>query len=223
MDVVGVFRMKVTVDKSVLCKRYAGFTVALLVCALGVALVTNACLGTSPITSLPYALSAIFPLSLGTVTFLSNICFLVVQKALLGRYFTVGHLMQIPAVFLFGVFIDGWMWATSYLMTDVYWQQMLMCLVGSMVLGLGVSLEIISNATVLPGEGMVVAIVFRTHKNFGNIKVLVDSSMVLAAVLLSLAVLHTIVGLREGTIISAVLVGPLLLPLDAPSGPPVLG
>ena len=203
MDVVGVFRMKVTVDKSVLCKRYAGFTVALLVCAL----VTNACLGTSPITSLPYALSAIFPLSLGTVTFLSNICFLVVQKALLGRYFTVGHLMQIPAVFLFGLFIDGWMWATSYLVTDVYWQQMLMCLVGSMVLGLGVSLEIISNATVLPGEGMVVAIVFRTHKNFGNIKVLVDSSMVLAAVLLSLAVLHTIVGLREGTIISAVLVG----------------
>ena len=188
--------MKVSVDKSVLCKRYAGFTVALLVCALGVALVTNACLGTSPITSLPYALSAIFPLSLGTVTFLSNICFLVVQKALLGRYFTVGHLMQIPAVFLFGLFIDGWMW-----------QQMLMCLVGSMVLGLGVSLEIISNATVLPGEGMVVAIVFRTHKNFGNIKVLVDSSMVLAAVLLSLAVLHTIVGLREGTIISAVLVG----------------
>ncbi len=186
--------MKVTVDKSVLCKRYAGFTVALLVCALGVALVTNACLGTSPITSLPYALSAIFPLS-------------VVQKALLGRYFTVGHLMQIPAVFLFGLFIDGWMWATSYLVTDVYWQQMLMCLVGSMVLGLGVSLEIISNATVLPGEGMVVAIVFRTHKNFGNIKVLVDSSMVLAAVLLSLAVLHTIVGLREGTIISAVLVG----------------
>ena len=129
-------------------------------------------------------MSAIFPLSLGTVTFLSNICFLVVQKALLGRYFTVGHLMQIPAVFLFGLFIDGWMWATSYLVTDVYWQQMLMCLVGSMVLGLGVSLEIISNATVLPGEGMVVAIVFRTHKNFGNIKVLVDSSMVLAAVLL---------------------------------------
>ena len=47
-------------------------------------------------------------------------------KALLGRYFTVGHLMQIPAVFLFGLFIDGWMWATSYLVTDVYWQQMLM-------------------------------------------------------------------------------------------------
>ena len=60
------------------------------------------------------------------MTFLSNICFLVVQKALLGRYFTVGHLMQIPAVFLFGLFIDGWMWATSYLVTDVYWQQMLM-------------------------------------------------------------------------------------------------
>ena len=33
------------------------------------------------------------------------------------------------------------------------------------------------------------------------------AALVLAAVLLSLAVLHTIVGLREGTIISAVLVG----------------
>lgn len=199
--------MRKPVEKSVWCRRYAGCAVALLICALGVALVTNACLGTSPITSLPYALSVIFSLSLGTLTFLANICFLVVQKILLGRYFTPGHLMQIPAVFLFGVFIDGWMWATSYLMTDVYWQQMLMCLVGSMVLGLGVSLEIISNATVLPGEGMVVAIVFRTHRNFGNIKVLVDSSMVLVAAILSLSVLHTVVGLREGTVISAILVG----------------
>ncbi len=133
--------------------------------------------------------------------------------------------MQIPAVFLFGLFIDGWMWATSYLVTDVYWQQMLMCLVGSMVLGLGVSLEIISNATVLPGEGMVVAIVFRTHKNFGNIKVLVDSSMVLAAVLPRwpscipswAARGHHHLGRAGGH------ERPLLLPLDASSGSALLG
>ena len=73
-------------------------------------------------------------------------------------------------------------------------------------LGPGRELEIISNATVLPGEGMVVAIVFRTHKNFGNIKVLFDCSLVLASCLLGLAVLGSIVGLREGTVLSAVLV-----------------
>lgn len=64
-----------------------------------------------------------------------------------------------------------------------------------------------SNATVIPGEGLVIVIAARSRKNFGNIKVLFDCSLVLASCLLGLAVLGSIVGLREGTVLSAVLVG----------------
>lgn len=193
--------------KTEIAKRYGGLCVALFVCALGVALVTNAHLGTSPITSLPYALTFMLPLSLGAFTFLSNIVFLIIQKILLGRQFGMVQMMQLPAVLVFGLFIDFWMWATTPLMTDNYLLQLAMCVGGSAVLGLGISLEIVCNATVLPGEGMVIAIVYRTGRVFGNIKVLFDISLVVTAALLALAVLGEVVGLREGTVLSAFLVG----------------
>ena len=75
---------------------------------------------------------------------------------------------------IFSVFIDFWMHLTGALVTDVYVWQIVMCIVGSAVLGAGISLEIMSNATVIPGEGLVIVIAARSRKNFGNIKVLFD-------------------------------------------------
>ncbi|HIU17208.1 MAG TPA: hypothetical protein IAB01_02010 [Candidatus Avidesulfovibrio excrementigallinarum] len=193
--------------KQELAKRYGGLCVALCVCALGVALITNAHLGTSPITSLPYALTFMLPLSLGAFTFLSNIIFLIIQKMLLGRQFGIVQMMQLPAVLLFGIFIDFWMWVTAPLISEIYLWQLCLCVAGSAVLGLGISLEIVCNATVLPGEGMVIAIAYKTRKIFANIKVLFDISLVIIAAVLALAVLGEVVGLREGTVLSALLVG----------------
>ncbi|EFL84447.2 hypothetical protein HMPREF1022_03013 [Desulfovibrio sp. 6_1_46AFAA] len=184
-----------------------GFCFASFVMALGIALVTNSNLGTTPITSLPYALGAIFTLSLGTATFLLNLLFVALQKVLLRKEFSPAHLLQLPAVLLFSVFIDICMWLTRPLVTDVYPLQILLCLTGCGVLGLGISLEIVSNATVQPGEGIVIAIAYRARKIFGNIKVLFDLSLVALAAGLSFAVLHNVVGLREGTVIAAVLTG----------------
>ena len=149
--------------------------------ALGIALVTNSNLGTTPITSLPYALGAIFALSLGTATFLLNLLFVALQKVLLRKEFSPAHLLQLPAVLLFSVFIDICMWLTRPLITAVYPLQILLCLIGCGVLGLGISLEIVSNATVQPGEGIVIAIAYRARKIFGNIKVLFDLSLVALA------------------------------------------
>lgn len=193
--------------KKEIAKRYGGLCVALFVCALGVALITNAHLGTSPITSLPYALTFMLPLSLGAFTFLSNIIFLVIQKMLLGKQFGIVQMMQLPAVLVFGIFIDFWMWATTPLIADNYLWQVFMCVAGSAVLGLGISLEIVCNATVLPGEGMVIAIAYKTRKMFANIKILFDITLVISAAALALVVLGEIVGLREGTVLSAFLVG----------------
>lgn len=145
--------------------------------------------------------------ALGTTTFACNLLFLLLQRILLRRRLGIAELLQIPAVLIFSVFIDFWMHLTGALVTDVYVWQIVMCIVGSAVLGAGISLEIMSNATVIPGEGLVIVIAARSRKNFGNIKVLFDCSLVLASCLLGLAVLGSIGGLREGTVLSAVLVG----------------
>lgn len=190
------------VKTSDVVKRYGCLSVSLFFNALGIALITQAHLGTTPITTLPYTLAAIFGLTLGTTTFACNLLFLLLQRRL-----GIAELLQIPAVLIFSVFIDFWMHLTGALVTDIYVWQIVMCIVGSAVLGAGISLEIMSNATVIPGEGLVIVIAARSRKNFGNIKVLFDCSLVLASCLLGLAVLGSIVGLREGTVLSAVLVG----------------
>ena len=116
-------------------------------------------------------------------------------------------MMQLPAVLLFGIGIDFWMWVTAPLISENYFWQLCLCVAGSAVLGLGISLEIVCNATVLPGEGMVIAIAYKTRKIFANIKVLFDISLVIVAAILALVVLGEIVGLREGTVLSALFVG----------------
>ena len=54
-----------TNNKKDLLKRYLIFLAGLFVNSLGVALITKANLGTSPISSIPYVLSLNFALSLG--------------------------------------------------------------------------------------------------------------------------------------------------------------
>ena len=49
-------------------KRYIIFLIGLFVNSLGVALITKANLGTSPISSIPYVLSLNYPFTLGNFT-----------------------------------------------------------------------------------------------------------------------------------------------------------
>lgn len=188
-------------------RRYGVFCCSLFVCALGVALITNSHIGTSPITSVPYVVSFLCPLSLGTLTFLMNVVFLLLQMLLLRKEFTPHYLLQLPAVLVFGLYIDLCMKLTSSVITDNYTYQLLCCVVGSAVLGLGITVQILSNATVLPAEGLLVVIAYKSHKMFGRLKIIFDSSLVLLALAISLLGLYSVVGLREGTVISALLVG----------------
>lgn len=193
--------------KPTLSLRYSLFFASLFVCALGISIVTSGHLGTSPITSVPYVLSHILPLSLGMFTFLINIFLVLAQLALLRKDFPRRYWLQVPAVLVFSLFIDLGMRLVSPFITDVYYQQLGMCIIGSAMLALGIALQIAANASILPGEGLLLVIAYKFHKIFGKIKVLFDCSMVVLAVILSLIFLEGIVGLREGTVLSALLVG----------------
>ena len=192
---------------SLYLRRTLGFCVGAYLMGLGIALTTNAHLGTTPISSLPYVCSCIMPLSFGFLTFCINALMVVAQKLMLGRAFGKKGLLQLPAVFVFSLFIDLNMWLTRPVISDVYALQMLTCVGGSLVLAVGISLCVMSQATVMPGEGLVLAIVHVTRGNFGRVKVLFDCSLVALAFAVSLLVLHDVVGLREGTVVSAILTG----------------
>ncbi|HNX58012.1 MAG TPA: DUF6198 family protein [Spirochaetota bacterium] len=188
-------------------RRYAFFSTGLFVSAFGISLITKAGLGTSPISSVPYVLSFIYPLTFGQFTFVINMIMVGGQILILKKEFRKIQLLQIPVTLLFGIFIDATMGLLGSVHPSHYPVKIILLLLGSVVLGAGIAVQVRANALILPGEGLVKAIASVTGKKFGMVKTLFDSSLVCAAIALSLIHLSGITGLREGTVISALTVG----------------
>ncbi len=188
-------------------KRYVIFLMGLFINSLGVSLITLADLGTSPISSIPYVLSLNFSLTLGGFTILFNILLILLQILILRRNFKPEYFLQIPVTVLFGYFIDLTMEWFSFIQPEFYWSKILYLLLGCLVLGFGVYMEVLANVVMLPGESFVRAVSSTWKTEFGVTKVAFDVSMAVIAGILSLVLAHHLEGVREGTVIAALLVG----------------
>lgn len=188
-------------------KRYIIFIMGLLVNSLGVSLVTKANLGTSPISSIPYVLSMNFSLSLGTFTVLFSLFLIWLQLLILRKNFKFEHMLQIPVAFAFGIFIDLCMVLLGFMHPEQYGMKFFCLILGCLILGIGVYMEILADVVMLPGESFVRSIVFRWKREFGTTKVVFDVSMTIGAGVLSFLFAGRLSGVREGTVIAAVLVG----------------
>ena len=188
-------------------KRTLLLCIALGVMAVGVALSIKADLGTSPISSVPYVVSLMSEMSVGTATVLINAILLVGEILIMRRQFQPIQLLQLAVVTLFGWLIDLCLWGLDGLTYADYGQQWMICIAGIIILGIGVSLEVTANLIPLPGEGLILSICTVLPIKFGNMKVITDVSLVLVAVLLSFAFLSGLYGVREGTIAAAICVG----------------
>lgn len=195
--------------KTEIIKRYLLFIISLFFAAMGVAFTKHGELGVSPISSVANVLSYRFnPLSLGTWLIIWNCVLIVGQIAVLGKEFQMIQFLQLPLSFLFGWFTDFGMWIVSFLPVNSYPVRLIMVVVGIVILGFGISLSVIANVIMNSGEAFVKAISDKLHKEFGNVKIAFDIICVVLAIALSVVFFHfSIVGTREGTIISALLTG----------------
>ena len=188
-------------------KRYLIFLVGLFVNSLGVSLITKANLGTSPISSIPYVLSLNFPFTLGNFTIFFSIFLIVLQLIILRKNFKLEHILQIPVSIIFGYFIDLTMIFFSWVNPEAYIMKIVYLLIGCLILGVGVYMEVLADVVMLPGESFVRAIVLTWKTNFGTTKICFDVSMSVIAAVLSFIFAGSLAGVREGTVIAALLVG----------------
>ena len=188
-------------------KRYLIFLVGLFVNSLGVSLITKANLGTSPISSIPYVLSLNFPFTLGNFTIFFSIFLIVLQLIILRKNFKLEHILQIPVSIIFGYFIDLTMILFSWVNPEAYIMKIVYLLIGCLILGVGVYMEVLADVVMLPGESFVRAIVLTWKTNFGTTKICFDVSMSVIAAVLSFIFAGRLAGVREGTVIAALLVG----------------
>lgn len=86
-------------------KRFIVFVVGMNVLAIGIILNTKSLLGVGSINTLPYALANILSVSLGIMTTMVYLVFIIIQLILLKR-FDLQVIIQLPFSFIFGYLID---------------------------------------------------------------------------------------------------------------------
>ena len=189
-------------------KRILIFIAGLYCMGLGVALSVIASLGTSPISCFPYVVSEILPVSVGTVTFIMNIIFLLSQIAILKKDFNPWQILQLPTLLVFSACIDWNIMMFSWLPIDTYLLQIVWMLSGCLILGTGIGLLLLADYVMMPADYLsrtIASVVVK--KDFGKVKVAFDVTLVCIAAVTSLIFLHEIVGIREGSLIAALTVG----------------
>ena len=194
-------------DKTELIKRDIFLLAGLFVNGLGVSFITKAGLGTSPITSIPYTLSLGFTPTVGMFTLVFNIFLVILQVILLRRNFQLQNLLQLPIIALFSFFIDLTMSLLGFMQPETYAMKVVSLIVGCLILGFGVFMEMVANVAMLPGEATVRAVSDVFSTDFGKTKIAFDSSMTVIAAILSFIMFKHLDGVREGTIVAAILVG----------------
>lgn len=194
-------------------KRYTLLFVSLFVNAFGVVLITKASLGTSPISGVPYVLSLATTPSFGFYTLLLNIVFMITEIVLMGgavaRSKRFELAVQIPVLAFFSCSIDASMAILANLRPSTYPQMISLLTLGSLILAAGIGWAVKADVAMNPGEYVVNIICRKTGRAFGTVKLCFDMTLVCLAVVLSLATMHNLSGLREGTLVAALLVGPM--------------
>ncbi len=188
-------------------KRYVVFLLGLFFCAFGISFVTKASLGTSPISSITYTLSLAYTPTLGQFTLYMSIVLIILQLLMLRKAFPKEYLLQIPLSFLFSYFIDLTMQLLAAIALHTYLAKVLFLLIGCVILGVGIFLEVLADVVMLPGESFVKVVSDTFHTDFGHTKVAFDSSMTIIATIMGLLLLHKLAGVREGTVVASVLIG----------------
>lgn len=197
-----------------LVRRYVLFGISLLVIAFGISIITRSDLGTSPISSIPYVASLNTPFSMGTFFFVFTVVLICAQMLLLGRQGIKERklelVMQFPVAFVLSVFTDLTMWILAGYAPEAYYVKIISLVIGCLVLAFGICLEVLADVTMISAEYTIQFAAKRFKKEFGNVKVAFDVTLVVCAVLCSLAMSGRIEGVREGTVIAALITGPFV-------------
>ncbi|MBQ6511693.1 YitT family protein [Methanobrevibacter sp.] len=190
-------------------KRICSFTVGLFIMSIGVAFSIISTLGTTPISSISYALNLITGINIGITTFIFNAALIFIQLLILRSKFRKKRLLQFINCVLFGYFTDLSLYLVSFIPFDNTIPFYLIYLIISIFLiAFGIFIYMPANIAPLPGEGCVEAISIVTGWRFSTIKIGFDASIVaIAFAMCALWYSNMFGAVGIGTVISAFMVG----------------
>lgn len=190
-------------------KRILIYLLGIFFVSLGIVLCTKCDLGVSPISSLPFAMQRIVPLTFGTLTMIFHWVNILLQYLLARRLWNPKVLLQIPVAVAFG-WVINWLGGLIHISGNSYAVKILLLLLSIFFTALGmvfmINMELIQN----PPDGTVAQISKISGLELGLVKRIYDVTIAILTLLLDLVLFHDIYGLGIATIVSAYGVGKAL-------------
>ena len=179
--------------------------------ALGVTITAKTDLGVTPVNSIAYVGSRIFSLDLGLMTGIVCGIYVLLQIAIERKEFRISGLLQLGVSVLFGWFVFLCNRILSFLsLPGIYWIRILCLLGGLMIIGFGIFIYLRAELSPHPADGLLLAIQKKTGWKLQNVKIFLDSSLTVIAIVFSLIAIGKVAGLREGTFIGMVGIGKIM-------------
>ncbi len=105
--------------------------------------------------------------------------------------------------------MDFWEILLRDLVLNGYIARAVLLLIGCVIVALGFSMSYTSRVALEANTAFLNVFSLRSGKPYSTLKTLTDVLIVVMAALVGLVFLHSIVGIREGTVVAALIVGPI--------------
>jgi len=201
-------RLKERLRQERLPQRVLLYVFGLFILAVGVSMAVRSNLGVSPVQSMPLVLTYITGLSMGTCVFLAFSAYTLLQIPILGRGFKWYQFAQIPAALVFGYLVDFTQFLLGGFYIPTYFGQLAKLGIGIFLIANGIVLHMRPKLINQPPDALVAAVATKTKSGaFYRAKIGTDLTLVALSILLSFVFMNGLYGIREGTVIAAVMIG----------------
>ena len=180
-----------------------------MILALGAVLLKKAALGMTPILSIPSAVSAVTPLTLGTATMLFHvICWIGIL--LIQRKLDFKTLLIIPLAVVFGWIVDGYMLLLNF-EAAALWVRVMLNLCGIALTALGIVIIVGCQGLLPAPDALLRTVSSRLNVPLSRVKMAGDAVWVALAILIDLIFSRRLfLSVGAGTVLSVLLTGRLV-------------
>ena len=202
--------------KKINVKELFIYIMGTIILSFGLCFNTKLSLGTSALMALPVAISNIYKLELGTVTFIYQASFIVIEviiHIIMKKYKSIiGDILQIITNLVFSLLLNlfNGILPDFSLLDNVFgsiFVRILLLLVSIIIVGVGAALTLKTKYPPNPPDGIVKTGSEFTKKDMGFVKNFIDIFFVIVTVIFSYIVSKKIIGIGIGTVIAMLGVG----------------
>ena len=191
-------------------KRLLLCIIMILAISLGASLTIKASIGVGAWDALAVTGNNLFGVKVGTLQMILNFVCVAIQLVLLKKDFRIRHVLQVGLSILLGITVNfvlynllGRVELTSYL------SRLAIFILGNLINGFSMAIIMMLDVVTFPLEGACMAFARRFGFEFHKVRQYSDITFI-AIVLLTFIIIKDTLSIREGTVISMLIYGPIM-------------